>query len=665
MISVSIFVFCVLFTVAAVWPWLQVVFSGERVLGLAFTGGPALFLLLFFLVSRVIDSYAIAFPLVLIALAVGGVFGWFYQGRLRSSLREWDDLVWIVVIFSLVTFLRFQFPAITTDPNLFGGEKLFNFQLQQAFLQGESFPPDWLWAPKLPIDYYLLPKALPGLSVWLARAFAGSSAGEMVFVFSDAFFHSLAIVAGASVALMVLRRSVGEESRGHRFLTLTFALCMGFLPYLFFPAREVASVWTGRVDFWGLSRIIAGTINEYPFWTFLFGDNHAHANVMAFQICLWFVYWRLLLKPRDCGLIVLTSVLAVVVALSNSWSVIFDVVVMGFVTVFHLIVHRGDDRGRALGAIGVVALLAGIIIGQFIYFAQRKPLEFYWVPVALRSPPLDWLNVFGVMLLVIPLSLLFLTRRARGLTVLAIAPCAMVVPELVALNFPMAREYMRLNMVFKFGYELYFFLPVLVSLAAMSGVRMGRRWVLLGLGLLTPFVGLSCWSHMGAWRSRIDRVKISTESGLSWLRESDPNEYALYQYLATLSPSERLLESCGMPPECTGYCQAGRMAAYAGIAGLCGWGQHVSLHSPRMPDGQETWQILQKVKALEEKVYTFGGDAIGAVALAESLSRWNVELIVVGAEEISSYPQLEVASLRWLGDIIWQRGRYGVIRVRD
>jgi YYY domain-containing protein len=59
----------------------------------------------------------------------------------------------------------------------------------------------------------------------------------------------------------------------------TVALCGNFEPlrqWLFLPSGLNRSISFPFLDWWSTSRVISGTINEYPFFTLALGDAHAH-----------------------------------------------------------------------------------------------------------------------------------------------------------------------------------------------------------------------------------------------------------------------------------------------------------------------------------------------------------------------------------------------------
>ena len=69
--------------------------------------------------------------------------------------------------------------------------------------------------------------------------------------------------------------------RGVGLLTAVFVVLIGNLAGL----REILSRRVVNFDyFWATSRVIKDTINEYPLWSFLFADLHAHVLVIPFSL---------------------------------------------------------------------------------------------------------------------------------------------------------------------------------------------------------------------------------------------------------------------------------------------------------------------------------------------------------------------------------------------
>ena len=105
----------------------------------------------------------------------------------------------------------------------------------------------------------------------------------MFFHLSDTFYNacaSLTLAGAAEVFFSRLNWSAGKR--------VVMALLMGVLPFLAAPARIFHQVYNSAIDFWSLTRIVPFTINEYPFWNYVFADNHAHNNAAYLDVLITF-----------------------------------------------------------------------------------------------------------------------------------------------------------------------------------------------------------------------------------------------------------------------------------------------------------------------------------------------------------------------------------------
>jgi uncharacterized membrane protein len=107
--------------------------------------------------------------------------------------------------------------------------------------------------------------------------------------------------------------------------TVALGLFAGNLSGLFLLLHRRAGLWE---VFWDSSRVIGSTINEYPLWTFLFADLHAHALVMPFTA--GFVALLLLGLTRGtelpsragrAALVLLGGLLLGAIQVTNGWSI--------------------------------------------------------------------------------------------------------------------------------------------------------------------------------------------------------------------------------------------------------------------------------------------------------------------------------------------------------
>ena len=184
------------------------------------------------------------------------------------------------------------------------------------FLGFRSFNPEILWGEK-PMDFSILnilvrTRRLPASDPW----FAGAPLGYYVFgqemvafltlltALSTRFTFNLAFgLLGGALAQGVfsLARDWGGRLRAG-VAGLAFTLFFGNLSGL----REWLITQHGRGEprhldwhyFWATSRVIPETINEYPFWSLLFADLHAHVLALPFFLLVAACAPQLAAGPR-------------------------------------------------------------------------------------------------------------------------------------------------------------------------------------------------------------------------------------------------------------------------------------------------------------------------------------------------------------------------------
>ena len=169
--------------------------------------------------------------------------------------------------------------------------------------------------------------------------------------------------------------------------------------------------------FWATSRVIPGTINEYPFWSLIFGDLHAHLLALPFDIALVYVasLWVTgvggAASPSRILVAVLAAWLAGASVASSAWNLPFAMVVpVAFLATAWL---RGQ---RTLGSLastvclgGVVWLFGWLLFLPFHLHLKTDLVSWGWEQEA--ASLVDVLTVFGLFLLAVLPSLLIQARR--------------------------------------------------------------------------------------------------------------------------------------------------------------------------------------------------------------------------------------------------------------
>ena len=173
-------------------------------------------------------------------------------------------------------------------------------------------------------------------------------------------------------------------------------------------------------DFWGPSRVIEPTINEFPFWSFLFADLHPHiigipisGLFLALALVLmmdagaeWRRAWR-----TGLGLLATFALLLGALASINLWEL---PTYLGIgILVFLVGQFRGRGRIDWLMTVGVAVLYAGGAYLLFLpFFANYVNVGASGVGLVKASDPIEkWLLIWGFFLFVLMSWTLYMAAR--------------------------------------------------------------------------------------------------------------------------------------------------------------------------------------------------------------------------------------------------------------
>lgn len=606
--------------------------------------GLGLFLLIFSLSARVVESYWISVPLSYFALYLLVRLLHRIDGYGQDEKVEWSsrlELPSVLLFLGLhlgLLFLRSHFANIHFDPSRFGAEKMYNYAFQQAFLFGSGFPPENLWLAGDPNVYYLMPKAIAGLSSFFLRELGHVFVGGYLFHISDTFYYTLGIMSLMTTVFFVFQlRSKCDKKFFNKSVAL--AVGVGLIPLLAAPARALWQVFEGRIELWSLSRIIENTVNEYPFWNFLWADNHAHSAVMFLQISLWF--WLIILlvfaKKQFFSLCFFVAALASAVLLSHSGSVLINLVSMGTFAcgIFLGTLKSKLERKEFLKKILIVGFTTMFLSFVDLLNRSQAEVKWYFVPPKFTSTLAEFFNINFVIATLVPTALIlgllslpkstqvsFRSQLFFGLSccffaafsllgypvvgyailVSAFAVCLLrffqdnhfvgsasalcaasmfwIFPEVLAANFNMGDEYMRYNTLFRFLYESFYIVPLLwaFALAVLIDFSLPRKFLsgFVSVVLLSIAV-LFAITQWKTYEHRLTRDPQPTRlDGTAYFQKERPFDYAIVKFLQDLPGRVVVAEECGIHPKPAAYTVAGRIATLSGRPALCGWAHHTS-----------------------------------------------------------------------------------------
>lgn len=411
--------------------------------------------------------------------------------------------------YAAFVFIRFLNPDLWHPWN--GGEKPMELAFLNAILKSAHFPPYDPYYAGGYINYYYYGLYIVSILVKLTGV-SPTVAFNLAIPTLFALTFTGAFSLGATIG--------GKTTTG--FLSAFFGALLGNLAAFGQLVEKLirGDIWQSIVafDYWAPSRVIPYTINEFPFWSFLFADLHPH--VIAIPLDILFV--ALILEAFLAGVegwcrkeLILAQTLTLgTLAAVNTWNFPVSLAVAAMALI--LTIYREKRVWWSLLVILAIPFLALALFSPF--FIAYKPIS---AGIGLVRQRTDWapfVTFWGfflvasalagfnslyqrrllarkglVALLALVVLILTVKRLWTPLTImLAAVPfllelfnrerptkeafaCMLVVVGFAVLmgceffyfkDFLQGSEYYRMNTVFKFYVQ---------------------AWILLGLGLAYPF----------------------------------------------------------------------------------------------------------------------------------------------------------------------------------
>lgn len=287
------------------------------------------------------------------------------------------------------------------QPDIYGAEKFWDFALLNGVLEAPSFPVEDPWMAGEHVNYYYLGHAIAAWPLCLTGI-----RPEVGYNLCLALWFSLATAGSLGLGWA----ATGKKAGG-----VLCAVLVTVMGSLYAPIQIVLSGRLLPFDYWPSSRIIPGTINEFPFFSFLHGDLHPHLlNVPFVLLSLAFMSTQtfpsgeqvggLRFMRFPVGALLLGGCFAV-----NAW----DLTGFLLLSVFLTLPVSGERTGRILRLPGMI-ILAVLL---YVPFYREIKNPFYGIGVVERgegSPLWGILVEFGLLL--VPPALVALTigvRRSR------------------------------------------------------------------------------------------------------------------------------------------------------------------------------------------------------------------------------------------------------------
>jgi YYY domain-containing protein len=610
------------------------------------------------------------------------------DASLRRSLWRWSEGLFAATFLGGALLSSYA-------PDVWGTEKPMDMMLVNAQLASEDFPPHDPWMSGMDLNYYYLGQYL---IAWVIRltgvepTVGYNLAIALVFALAVSAAFTLTATLWAAArrdAPTPGRRAVAAGLAGALFTVLLGNLA-AFKDLLDHDGPLTAFDW------FGTTRVIPGTINEFPFFSWVLGDLHAHVIAVAFTFLglAFALQWGLAGargRPRGAAVLELAVMGIAIGSLYaiNSWSypVVLGIAILGLlgrsvnrrallacaalvaVSVLAVLPHHltfDRDIVRGIGSVTEqrswtlfvrdIALTIGlqVFIVAALYVARVRATANPWrnaawgLAIALfAGAALAGRDLVGVAFLAIltAVALWFgLAGERRGaerFTWLLVAGgfTCLLIPEVVYIRDGLdGTENYRMNTVFRFGYQAWLLLGVAAAVVLLRGSSLLPRRAVRAWRAAAVVLALASLAYpiAGTYARKGGFSDGPHLDGMRWLPAGD---VAAIEWLSDQTPGDAVvLEATGDDYSAFGHA---RISVYTGRPTVMGWAGHEAQF------GQEPGNRRGEVEA----AYT---DRNGAIA-RPFLQRYGVDYVVVGPLERADYGDAGVPKWDDLGRRVFER----------
>jgi len=588
-------------------------------------------------------------PIALSLLPFAAFLAWHLYTRQYTAADLKEQWRWELV-FAIFFFLMLEVRFV--NPTVSYAEKFMDHAFLASVIRAPVVPPldPWFAGGFLNVYYYL--------GYWMFGCLAIVSGVPS----NVAFNLALPTVLGVSAVVLYAIGDLLLER--FRYLPLLALLLPN--PAFFWQVINgipvTAAIWDIGT---GSTRTIANTINEYPLFSFTWGDLHPHVMGIFNQVFLLFLLayawkrWGALDRRSRWILCILAAVSLGSMPLINTWDVLIYAPIVVLVGICIWWQNRSAvPRADALSFLLIVPPLAIACYLPFYFqlvtstggiglvFAPSDPAQFLLVHgfflaillillardiaqrpfLLLAAVPFVLAGYPAAAIAVIPLVYLVAKKEREVPHIFAIAGLLLIIAtEIVYMKDNMGETYFRMNTIFK----CYIAAWLLLSIASltMAGQALAR-WnrippatarlragAVIAVVLLIAAIPLLVPFYINYGSQSLD--------GLAYLETTHPGDAAAVEYLRNLPASQdlRIAEAEGGD-----YAYYSRISSFTGIPTIVGWPFHEYMWRGDSPAGWFNTRI-DDVRAIYEQ----------PEQTCSLMEKYRVTYLIVGDPEREKY----------------------------
>lgn len=576
-------------------------------------------------------------------------------------------------------------------PEAYGTEKFMDYGFLTAMSRSSYMPFEDPWYSGYSVNYYYGGQYMAAFLMKMTGDAAGVSYNLMracVTAFSFALPFSL--------TYQLMRDRMGENAKSPWFAGAlggtAVAFCGNFHYVIFGIIYPLLGLGGKKYSYWfpDSTRYIGynpdlpdKTIHEFPAYSSVLGDLHAHYVNMIFVLAVIAIVYawaqkedprrpdiRPMLKPE----ILLIGIFTGVFRWTNFWDFPIYYVVCGSILFFvNLRTYRGEPVRWLVIMLGEAAEI--LIIGYVA--ALPFTASFYQISsqIGLTHSHTLWyqmLILWGLPAAVLLFYIICLIRERRevrksspkalrrvrvmalpDLTVLMWGLCAaglVFLPEVIYVKDIYGADHYRANTMFKLTYQAFILFGIVMAYVIVRTIcglpkkkagRAGRTAGCIFLGLLLLTSGYT-GRAVSSWFGNIFKPgkRISTDASV-FVSESFPSDFGAIQWLNQhVHDTSTILEAPG-----DSYSDFERVSVATGLPTVDGWYVHEWLWRGGHAGEDKRLEDIQTI-------YT----STDADEIRRLIKKYDIHYIYIGNLERQKYPDLQDKVLQSIGETVYSDG---------
>lgn len=719
-------------------------FMFSKAIGLALSGW-----LLWALSSLHILKFTRTNTILVVAVVFALNLAFLYLSKKVEHMKEWKEKITapaennvtrkvvLALTFELVFLAIFIIGCYVKcfKPEAYGTEKFMDYGFMTSMMRSDYMPPEDFWASGTNLNYYYMGQYMATFVTKLSGVTVNAGYNlALMMLMAFCCMMSYSIVYEVMRTTIQLRNkkkkeqirkgeeNVAEISGGYTAIVshaagalagvaVTFA---GNMHYTIFCkiiptiqgmlGMEVDSYW-----FPDATRYIGynpetddKTIHEFPSYSFVLGDLHAHVtNIMFVLTVLGILYaWLLYRKARmdavksGAGIdaysrwletfhpsIVVLGFFIGLFQITNYWDFPIYFVVSGAVILFsNAVIHKFEKETLILTALhAAVVLVMSFVVSllfnlKFVSMAKGIALCTDHTPLyqlaVLWGLPVTVLVCFLVSVICKkkkeepykrkkgsqPLLFQFIDRLSLPeLFIITIGLCAaglVLMPEIIYV-IDIYGGHKRANTMFKFTYQAFIMFGLMMGYVITKFILLAKNGKQIVCGVLTGFLLLGTVGYLGksvdSWFGNIkDETRFQGLDAAAFVdKENIYDSEAVDWINENIEGRPVMLEAHG-----NSYTYANRISVLTGLPTILGWHTHEWLW-------KDDYNWVEARKADVETIYTSNDASL----VRELLDTYDVAYIYLGDEEHKTY-EVNDALLQTLGTIAYKNDGAYIIKVK-